>query len=274
MSCSVQPALPARRTIVSVNGATIPHAAIARETQNHPAANPVEAWRSAARALAVRELLRQEAARLAVVAEPQADDEGRVETPEEAAMRALVEQEVRTPEPCEEECRRYYDNNLARFSSREINEVAHILIAAAPQDAEARAAARAQAVALCERACARPETFGALAREFSACPSAQQDGNLGQLSGGETVAEFEAALGLLQPGEITRAPVETRFGFHVVRLARRIAGRTVPFELAQARIRDYLAEAVRRRALAQYIAVLAGRAEIRGVEFDCPETLM
>ena len=51
---------------VSVNGVSIPSAAIARETQHHQAADPDVAWELAARALAIRELLVQEADRLAI----------------------------------------------------------------------------------------------------------------------------------------------------------------------------------------------------------------
>lgn len=273
MSAALQTALPARRPI-SVNGKLIPHAAIAREAQHHPAAAPGEAWQAAARALALRELLKQEAARLEIAAAPLADSDGRVETAEEAAMRALVEREVRVPEPTEQECRRYYENNRARFRSASMSEAAHILIPAAPDDEAARPAAHGRAQAICDHLVARPDDFADLADEFSACPSAKQGGNLGQLSGGDTVAEFEHALARLQPGEITREPVETRFGYHVIRLGRRLEARQLPFELVTARIRDYLAERVRRRALQQYVAVLAGRADLRGVEFVRPETLM
>lgn len=267
-------AMPSRRTIVSVNGRTIPYAAIARETQNHPAATPVEAWSAACRALALRELLQQEAKRLGVESDPQSDDEGRSETADEAAMRALLESEVRTPEPRDEECRRYYDNNRARFATPTIQEAAHILIPAPVDDIAARTAAGARAQEIADHLARDPDDFAELAREFSACPSARQDGNLGQLSGGETVAEFEVALARLAPGDITRKPVETRFGFHVIRLARRIEGSVLPFELVHDRIRKYLAEAVRRRAFAQYVAVLAGRAKLVGVAFDAPANLM
>lgn len=272
-SAPIRNAAPVR-TIVSVNGKTIPHAQIARETQNHPARTPGEAWTSAARALALRELLTQETRRLGIVAEPQTDDDGREETPAEAAMRALLDIEVRTPEPGDAECRRYYDNNPGRFRSTTLSEAAHILIAAQPGDIEARTMAGGRAQVVADHLAVHPRDFANLAREFSSCPSASQGGNLGQLSGGDTVPEFEVALARLQPGEITRKPVETRFGFHVIRLERRIDGQALPFALVHDRICAYLSEAVRRRALAQYVAVLAGRAELRGVEFVRPEHLM
>jgi len=87
---------PARRRFtrpvpVSVNGVVIPSAAIARETQHHQASDPDQAWMLAAQALAIRELLSQEAERLSIVAEPIEDGEGRRETPHEARLRALIE---------------------------------------------------------------------------------------------------------------------------------------------------------------------------------------
>ena len=64
---------------------------------------------------------------------------------------------------------------------------------------------------------------------------------------------------------MTGEPVETRYGFHIIRLDRRIDGRELPFELVADRIADYLTESVERRAMAQYIARLASRASIEGV---------
>ena len=53
-----------------VNGVIVRHDNIAREAQNHPAPTPIAAWTAAARALAVRELLLQEARRIVVKRPP------------------------------------------------------------------------------------------------------------------------------------------------------------------------------------------------------------
>lgn len=259
---------PPRAAPISVNGVTIPHADIARETQNHPAGKPVDAWRAAARALVVRELLLQEARRLGIAAVPAEDEEGRRETDEEAMVRALVEQHVTTPTASFEECRRYYDQNLARFRSADIYEACHILCAADPRDSSARAAARTRAEAAIATLTAAPEQFPALAADISACPSGQTGGSLGQITRGQTVREFEAALAAMQPGELSRSPIETRYGYHVIRLDRHIPGEQVPFGMVQQRIADWLDERVRRTALRQYIANLAGAAQISGIALD------
>ncbi|NJO31835.1 MAG: peptidylprolyl isomerase [Rhodospirillales bacterium] len=266
MGCSIKSALAhSTRTIVSVNGVVIAHDAISREAQNHPAPSPMAAWTAAARALAVRELLLQEARRMAVDADILTDGEGRTETAEEAAIRALVELEVATPTPDEAACRRYYQHNLKRFRCANLYEAAHIMIPAQPGDREAYAAARREAKALSLLLRDAPQRFSELALVYSACPSKTVGGNLGQLSAGSTSPEFEAALAAMTPGDTK--PVASRFGHHIVRLDRKIEGRELPFAQVKDRIADYLVDRARHTASAQYVARLAARAEIVGVSF-------
>lgn len=261
------------RTRITVNGAVIPHALISREVQNHPAATPAAAWSAAARALVVRELLLQEARRQEISPEPESDAEGRRETDEEAMIRALVEREVVTPEPDEEICRRYYSQNPHRFRSADLFEARHILLAARQDDAPSWDAARQAAAALIATLEAQPNRFAELAHDHSACPSAEAGGNLGQIGPGDTTPEFEAALVGLGPGETTREPVKTRYGFHIIRLERRIDGRQLPFELVRDRIAGYLMERTRRIASAQYVARLAAVAEVSGISLPTPTDL-
>lgn len=267
MSCSIHStAITARPAVVSVNSVVVPRDAIAREVQHHPAPSAAVGWKKAARALAVRELLLQEARRTGVASEPLSDADGRRETEAEASIRALIESEIKVPEPDSKTCRRYYEQNRRRFHSSDIYEAAHILIAASARDAKAYAQAREQAKALLAELHVHPERFVELARDVSACPSAAQGGNLGQITAGQTTPEFEQALNVLEPGSFCIEPVATRYGFHVIRLERKIEGRELPFDAVAAQISNYLADSVRRRAIAQYIARLASRAEITGIE--------
>lgn len=273
MSCEVRDTiLPRRNPGVSVNGVTIPRDLIAREIQNHPAQSATRAWTAAARSLVVRELLLQEARRLGIEAEPREDGEGRRETQDEAALRALVEREVKVPNADPADCRRYYERNLSRFRSPDIYEAAHILIAAPRSDEEAYEQAREAANVLLEKLLAQPHEFENAARAHSACPSAEQGGHLGQISAGQTTPEFERALAGLSDGEITAEPVATRYGFHIIRLDRKSEGRVLPFEAVAERIAGYLTDSVRRRATAQYIARLAARAAVVGVEMPSIES--
>jgi peptidyl-prolyl cis-trans isomerase C len=253
---------------ISVNGTVIPRGEIARETQHHPADKPIDAWMQAARALVVRELLLQEARRLAIAPDPLADDEGRRETDEEALVRQLVEREVVTPVADETTCQRIYDQQRQRFRSSDLYAVRHILVAASPDDAEARAEAKTQAEAIIATLIADPGAFADLAASYSACPSKQNGGALGQISRGQTVPEFEAALAQAPVGTIMERPIESRYGLHVIALDQKIEGAQLPFELVRDRIADWLALRARETAIRHYIAMLAGRATISGIDLE------
>lgn len=59
-------------------------------------------------------------------------------------------------------------------------------------------------------------TFEELAKDFSTCPSAQQGGDLGSFGKGMMVKEFEDAAFSLAVGEVTKVPVKTQFGHHLI----------------------------------------------------------
>ncbi|MEC8030047.1 MAG: peptidylprolyl isomerase [Pseudomonadota bacterium] len=83
------------------------------------------------------------------------------------------------------------------------------------------------------------EGFATLAGELSLGPSASRGGNLGYFLAEEMVQAFSDAAFALQPGELS-APVETEFGWHVIRLEDR---RVVPppsFEDLSEQIRAFL----------------------------------
>lgn len=241
--------------MIRVDGAAIPETAIAAEMQYHPAPSRDVAWHDAAQALVIRRLLLAEAER-----------QGIDTTNEEAAVAKLFEAEVTVPEADEVTCRRWFTANRARLKSPEAWHAAHILIAADPADTEARSAAEAIAASLARAIADDPARLPELARQHSACPSREQGGDLGLIEPGSTVEEFEAALRALQPGEASAAPVATQFGYHVIRLLQHEPGRELPFETVRDRIAGWLREASWRRAAHQYIAILAGRAQIEGFD--------
>jgi peptidyl-prolyl cis-trans isomerase C len=182
---------------------------------------------------------------------------------EDAVVERLLALEVRTPEPNDEECRRYYERHLAQFRAGELVEAAHILFALTPRVPPGALRARAAEVHAAARR--EPQRFAELAREYSNCPSAAQGGALGQLGRGDSVPEFERAL--FESGVLGVLPelVDTRYGFHVVLVSRRIAGDAVPFDAVRKRIAAMLRRRSTERALAQYVQILAGEGELHGL---------
>ncbi len=80
--------------MLTVNGQPIAPQRIAAEMQHFPGDQFESSWQQAARALIIRELLLQQARRLALDAIPQAEPQGGIETEEDALIRTLIEHEV------------------------------------------------------------------------------------------------------------------------------------------------------------------------------------
>ncbi len=62
--------------------------------------------------------------------------------------------------------------------------------------------------------------FGAIAAEFSSCPSGKQGGSLGSFSPGQMVKEFDE---VVFSGELNKVhgPVKTQFGYHLIEITSR-----------------------------------------------------
>ncbi len=215
-------------------------------------------------AAAVRELLRQRAVAVGLVGEPAGEDEV------DAALNRLLEREVSTPEPTEEECQRYYEAHPAESTSGELVMARHILFQVTPGTPVPALRAKAE-LTLAELA-RDPAQFDRFARECSNCPSAQHGGNLGQLGRGDTVPEFERALFNGAYTGLYPQLVKTRYGFHILAVDRREPGRRLPLEAARPAIAERLRARAQRRALEQYVKVLAGQARIDGADLDAAAT--
>jgi len=83
------------------------------------------------------------------------------------------------------------------------------------------------------------EDFAALAGELSLGPSASRGGDLGYFLAEEMVQAFSDAAFALQPGELS-APVETEYGWHVIRLEDRLVVPPPSFEDLSEQIRAFL----------------------------------
>jgi peptidyl-prolyl cis-trans isomerase C len=253
---------------VTVNGEVIAAEQIADEAQHHPAppGKPGLAWKAAARALAVRALMLQEARRRGLAPAPQELAPGRWETDEEALIRQLLESEIQPESPTEAELRAYHAANPELFRAPSLYEAAHILFAAHPEAPDARAAARGAAEAVLAELQADPAAFTRLAQAHSACSSRANGGCLGQISAGDTVAEFEATLARLEEGSISPTPVESRYGFHIIRLDARARGAVLPFEAVQAPLRLAREKAGSVRASRDFVQRLVAAATITGID--------
>ena len=245
-----------------VGEVAISEAEIAREMQFHRAMTPERSRADAARALVVRELLRQETARLGL---QDAVQPSGGEAVEEACIRVLLEQEIENRVPTEDDCRRYYAQNPERFRAPDRIRVRHILLGAAADDVSGRFAAREQAEKLIAELKTQPHLFADFAMRHSDCPSKDEGGELGWLERGQTTPEFDRQVFRLRAG-LAAFPVESRWGYHVVSVDAIESGEELAFDQVRQRISDYLELQVRQRELQQYLQGLQERYEVRGLD--------
>jgi peptidyl-prolyl cis-trans isomerase C len=105
--------------------------------------------------------------------------------------------------------------------------------------------------------------FAALAEARSIGPSAPQGGDLGFFRREQMVPEFAEAAFALAPGEHTKEPVQTQFGWHVIEVLDRRMG-TPSFEETEPRLRQELA----REIVTALVADLRDDAEIERFNLD------
>lgn len=246
--------------MISVNGVDIPEAAILSEMQYHPASTQDEALSEAAEALVVRELLLQRASEIGLTWV--SDDVAS----EDLAIDALLARELKIPTPDSVMCRRYFDNNRAKFRSEDLFEASHILYLAPRNDEPARTLARSRAENALALLKQDPEQFEVIARAESRCASAGEGGRLGQVAAGETAPEMDTFLHALEDGQMCPVPVETDFGVHVLLLHRRIHGKQFEFDDIEIEVARTLTAASWSRAVSGYISLLASSADVRGID--------
>jgi peptidyl-prolyl cis-trans isomerase C len=81
--------------------------------------------------------------------------------------------------------------------------------------------------------------FAEAASKYSSCPSKAEGGNLGEFSRGRMVPEFEVATFALEPGEMS-GPVQTQFGYHLIKLTSKNESATPSFEEVKENVRGQL----------------------------------
>ncbi len=249
---------------VTVNGVMIDRTDIAQELQYHPAANKEDAVFLATQALVVRELLR-----LAVLAEPSLGISA-WQQDEEQAISNLIDKNVQATIADTATCERYYQQNITDFKTDPIMSVRHILLACAPDDGDERLKLKKNAYELIEQINndANPSAqFIELARQYSACPSREQGGELGVIDKGQTVPEFESHLFKLDKG-LAPSPIESRYGFHIVEVLDKQPGIQMTYEQVSPAIHNKLSQQAFHQALCDYLFTLANEANIEGIEMS------
>lgn len=152
------------------------------------------------------------------------------------------------------EVKKYYEANRGQYGVAETRQVSHILIeAGSGASPEARQKARAKAEEIYKELQKNPGSFAEVARKQSQdTGSAARGGDLGRIARGtmKDVPEFEEAAFRLKAGEIS-PPVETKYGYQIVRVTDIKPAQTKSFEEVRAQIEGELKKQVASRRYAE-----------------------
>lgn len=230
---------------------------------------------AALRQRACTELLRQAAQAAGLLAASDtASTDGVTSEAASVAIEALLEQNLKVPEPSEAACRRYHAAHEGAYRTGERVRARHILFAVTPGVDVVALRKRAEPVFLgvrCHDGQAA-DLFADAARKWSNCPSGGHGGDLGWLGAGDCAPEFARELfGRLEVGVLPRL-VHSRFGLHIVEVLERKPGAAQPFEAVRGAVEMALRQQAYVTVLRQYLRLLAGEAAVEGVELDAADT--
>ena len=149
----------------------------------------------------------------------------------------------------EDEAKKFYNENAAKFQGNEQRHASHILIGvSAAASPEAKAEAKKKAEQVLAEVKKSPAKFAELAKKYSQDPgSAEKGGDLGTFARGSMVKPFEEAVFSMKPGDISGL-VQSDFGYHIIKLTE-IVGQGQGFDALKPQIR---AELMYQKALAKF----------------------
>ena len=177
--------------------------------------------------MVVRELVLQDARKLGIDKSPEVaakmeDMKKRVVV--EAYLKKKVEEQVNLSDA---ELQKIYDQKKDQFKSDAQIRASHILLKTSKEAQDVMAQLKGGA------------KFEDLARKYSVDPASAKGGDLGWFSKGNMIPEFEKAAFALKEGE-TSGIVETKFGFHIIKVTGKRPAGVLPFAEVKEQIKAEL----------------------------------
>lgn len=163
------------------------------------------------------------------------------------------------PEPAKDAVRQYYEENKEQFKSAEQVRVSHIVkyINWQTDETAAENVARKAQDELRNGA-----VFEMVVAKYSDC--LENDGDLGYITRGKMVEEFEDVVFNLGVGEMSEV-FHTRFGFHIAKLYDRKPAVVPALKEVKDQITNELKDKMRAKAVEEFIDRLKGKAKIEEV---------
>jgi len=134
-------------------------------------------------------------------------------------MEALIEDVTKDIKTTEAETKKYYDEHQEEFRQEEQIKARHILVKTEEEAQE-----------IIKQIVDEGKDFAQIASLKSTGPSAKDGGDLGYFGRGAMVKPFEDAAFNLEIGEVTKIPVQTQFGYHVIKVEDKKEAKQLTFD--------------------------------------------
>ena len=233
---------------VRVNGVTIPQARFDFFVKNAAAqgqADTPELHNRIKDTLINREVLVQEAARKGLDKNPDVAMQIQLQR-QEVLINAVMQDYSRTHPVSDEALKKEYEQIKAKSSDREYK-ARHILVGKEDEAKEITSQLK------------KGGSFEKIAADRSQdTGSKAQGGELDWSPANRYVPPFAQALARLKKGQTTEAPVQTQFGWHVIRLDDERPLKIPPFE----QVKPQIQQQVQQQSINKFIAELRGKARI------------
>jgi len=181
----------------------------------------------------------------------------------EIAIKKLIDERfVKKISVTDEEAKEYYEKNKENFHRPESVKASHILIMVEENASDEEKAKAKERILEIKKKLENGGEFAELAKKFSEGPSAANAGDLGYFRRGQMVKPFEDAAFALQPGQVSDV-VETRFGYHVIKVTDKTAESTASFDELKDRITMFLKQEKVQNQLNSFVEKLRKESDIQ-----------
>lgn len=168
-------------------------------------------------------------------------------------------------EPTEAAAKEYFEKNQKKYTQREQVKASHILFKVAKTATPEEKGAKKKAAEKALKEAKAGADFAELAKKYSEGPTAKRGGDLGKFSRGRMVPPFEEAAFKAKVGEII-GPVETQFGFHVIKVFEKTEERQRTYDEVKDSILTSLKARAKSRATREVLTALKKDAKIEVLE--------
>ncbi len=181
---------------------------------------------------------------------------------EQLSIQKLVDEKILpTISIPEEELKTYYEENTDFFKEPEQVHARHILIKVEPDADEAAKEEARKKLEEVRKKLEEGGDFAELAKEYSEGPSNVKGGDLGYFGRGQMVKPFDETAFATDKGEVSDI-VETRFGYHLIKVEDKKAASTTAYEDVKEKIENHLKQQKVQEALAKYLEDLKKDAKV------------